>query len=150
MKKLLTRIWEAPQKALAHIIAKVSTKVSKTECAKLVGYADDNEEEVIYIHFWKQDSGMSLSNHIFLPKEYFDKPLAEVLESKWHSEYLAHEYGHTKQSRMLGPFYLLIVGLPSIIWNGCFENYRTKHNKSYYSFYTERWADELGGVKRED
>ena len=27
-----------------------------------------------------------------------------------------HEYGHTVQSMILGPFYLLAVGLPSIIW----------------------------------
>ena len=27
-----------------------------------------------------------------------------------------HEYGHCRQSRLLGPFYLLVVGLPSLLW----------------------------------
>nr|DAG81700.1 MAG TPA: hypothetical protein [Caudoviricetes sp.] len=61
---------------------------------------------------------------------------------------IKHEYGHTRQSYMLGWFYLLVIGIPSIIWAGCFERYRKKHNISYYAFYTERWADRLGGVKR--
>lgn len=61
---------------------------------------------------------------------------------------IQHEYGHTRQSMLLGPLYLLVIGLPSIIWAGCFNKYRQKHNKSYYSFYTEKWADKLGGVVR--
>lgn len=61
---------------------------------------------------------------------------------------IMHEYGHTRQSMFLGPLYLLVIGLPSIIWAGCFDNYRQKHNKSYYDFYTESWADKLGGVER--
>ena len=59
-----------------------------------------------------------------------------------------HEYGHTIQSNFLGPLFLIIIGLPSIIWAGCFDRYRRKHNISYYQFYTEKWADALGGVKR--
>lgn len=61
---------------------------------------------------------------------------------------IKHEYGHTRQSMLLGPLYLLVVGLPSIIWAGCFSKYRQKHNKSYYSFYCEAWADKWGGVVR--
>lgn len=61
---------------------------------------------------------------------------------------LKHEQGHTRQSFMLGWLYLFIIGIPSIIWAGCFKGYRKKNNISYYSFYTERWADKLGGVER--
>jgi len=28
---------------------------------------------------------------------------------------IRHEYGHTKQSHLLGPLYLLIIGVPSFI-----------------------------------
>lgn len=63
-------------------------------------------------------------------------------------ETIKHEYGHTRQSYMLGWLYLFVIGIPSIVWAGCFERYRQKHNISYYAFYTERWADRLGGVKR--
>ena len=69
--------------------------------------------------------------------------------SRWNdTKTLNHERGHRIQSRMLGWLYLPVVGIPSIIWAGCFDGYRKKHNVSYYSFYTERWADRLGGVER--
>lgn len=61
---------------------------------------------------------------------------------------LKHEQGHTKQSYILGWLWVPIIGIPSILWAGCFEWFREKYNISYYSFYTERWADRLGGVER--
>lgn len=61
---------------------------------------------------------------------------------------LAHEMGHQKQSLILGWLYLIVIGFPSIVWCGLFRKYRKTNNISYYSFYTEKWADKLGGVKR--
>ena len=60
-----------------------------------------------------------------------------------------HEHGHQIQSRLLGPLYLFVIGIPSICWAGI---YGTKwapytHN-GYYQFFSEKWADKLGGVKR--
>lgn len=60
---------------------------------------------------------------------------------------LKHEFGHTIQSKILGPLYLFVIGLPSLIWAGLFRKYREKNNVSYYSLYTERWADKLGGIQ---
>ena len=85
--------------------------------------------------FWNLTSGLSLGWFIFVNEEATKKTFD-------------HEYGHTIQSMILGPLYLLVIGLPSIIWAGCFGKYRKKHHKSYYSFYTEKWADKLGGVER--
>jgi hypothetical protein len=51
---------------------------------------------------------------------------------------LKHEFGHTTQSKILGPFYLFVIGLPSIIWAGLFRKYREKNKISYYSLYTEK------------
>lgn len=62
-------------------------------------------------------------------------------------ETVKHEFGHCIQSLILGPLFLLVIGLPSIIWAGCFDKYREKHNISYYSFYTEKWANKLGGIE---
>lgn len=56
--------------------------------------------------------------------------------------------GHFKQSLLLGPLYLLVIGLPSLIWAAFFGEYRRKNGISYYSFYTEKWADKWGGVER--
>lgn len=55
-----------------------------------------------------------------------------------------HEYGHTLQSLILGPLYLLVIGLPSVLWNlYC----RINTTQDYYWFYTEKWANALGGVE---
>lgn len=67
----------------------------------------------------------------------------------WHdAQVLSHETGHSKQSKYLGPLYLLVIGLPSFLWAGCFGWFRKKYGVSYYAFYTEKWADHLGGVER--
>lgn len=59
------------------------------------------------------------------------------------AELLRHEYAHTLQSLMLGPLYLLVIGLPSILWAGVFGKYRKRRNIPYRSFYTEKWADKI-------
>ena len=58
-----------------------------------------------------------------------------------------HEYGHTRQSNLLGPLYLIVVGLPSLLW-AAFYRYDPSDPHGYYRFFTEKWADRLGGVKR--
>lgn len=65
---------------------------------------------------------------------------------EWTESVKVHEYGHSLQSLILGPFYLLFIGLPSMIWckSKRFINYRAQNNISYYSFYTEKWANYLG------
>ena len=60
-------------------------------------------------------------------------------------ELCAHEYGHSIQSLVLGPLYLPVIGLPSSLW--CmmpyFERRRARTGRSYYSLYTERWANAI-------
>ena len=60
---------------------------------------------------------------------------------------LTHEYGHQKQSRMLGPLYLIVIGLPSLFW-ATLKSIGLFKNKSYYWFYTEKWADKLMNIER--
>lgn len=58
---------------------------------------------------------------------------------------LAHEYGHTIQSLFFGPVYLLVVGLPSILWAGLPLCKRMRRaGKPYYSVYPEKGATRLG------
>ena len=87
------------------------------------------------VHIWNRSGGLSLGKYIFVP-------------TNSNFDYVKHEYGHTLQSKRLGWFYLLVIGLPSLVWAGCFKSYRKKHNVSYYAFFTESWADKLGGVER--
>ena len=58
---------------------------------------------------------------------------------------LCHEWGHSRQSLYLGWLYLLVIGIPSLVWNIA---YQEGWKMSYYDFYTEKWADKLGRVKR--
>ena len=74
---------------------------------------------------------VTLGQHIFLSPRATDTTIK-------------HEYGHTRQSLILGPLYLIVIGLPSIIWAAIHK--KVAPNKSYNSFFTESWADKLGGV----
>ncbi len=69
----------------------------------------------------------------------------------------AHELGHVKQSLMLGPLYLPLVGVPSISRAALLRFSRRRggafaarwgHTRWYYSGYPERWADRLAGIDR--
>lgn len=71
-----------------------------------------------------------------------------ILLSHGRRDAILHEYGHRQQSLMLGWLYLPVVGIPSLLWN-CIHGLFIDPNKvSYYSFYTERWADKLAGLER--
>ena len=79
--------------------------------------------------------GISLGHYIFLNEKYWDEGGDSEL----------HEYGHGRQSIYLGPLYLFVIGIPSLLWAAWWNKDR---GVSYYSFYTERLADKLGGVER--
>ncbi len=54
-----------------------------------------------------------------------------------------HEFGHSIQSALLGPLYVFLIGVPSLWWSRSESAVRTRseQKRSYWSFYTERWAD---------
>ncbi len=99
---------------------------------------------------WNLDGGISLGLFIFTPDR----------DEAWCHEMAVHEYGHTWQSLMLGPLYLLAVGIPSIVWARYpgFIELRRRNQLPYTAFYTEKWADRLGarmeeavsGLERQD
>lgn len=119
--KLYLWIWCFPQMLLG-LILKICTNARKRDG---------------YYEYDIKSGSISLGEYIFL------------CPSHWNDEtVLKHEQGHAKQSLKLGWLYLLVIGLPSFIWANCFAKFREKHNISYYDFYTEKWADQLGGVER--
>lgn len=65
----------------------------------------------------KGNGAVSLGMFIFIP-------------AAWGEEYsrmtAVHEYGHTVQSMILGPLYLIAVGLPSLIWASVWSNSKKK------------------------
>lgn len=85
---------------------------------------------------WDRDAGVSLGKFIFVPRRAGGNAGRFLLE---------HEYGHTLQSLILGPFYLLVVGAPSMLWNRLpyFKSKRRRTGKSYYSAPFEKTANIL-------
>ena len=137
IKNFIMSIWELPQNALGLIVKKVC------DAEPIIMYKDAT------VHAWKLSGGMSLGKYIFVPfTPELLTPAGFFISKKYAEKLIKHEYGHTIQSKYLGWLYLLIIGLPSLIWANCFEKYREKTGKSYYSFYTEKWADKLGEVER--
>ena len=60
---------------------------------------------------------------------------------------IQHECGHSKQSDILGPLYMIVIGIPSLLHNMVHylcSKIGIKWN--YYSFYTESWANKLVGI----
>ena len=58
-----------------------------------------------------------------------------------------HEYGHSIQSRYLGPFYLFTVGLSSeirLLYAVIFKKYFGHRWDGYYSGFPEKSADKMG------
>lgn len=49
---------------------------------------------------------------------------------------------------LLGWLYLPAIGLPSLCWAAARRFSQKLRKIDYYGFYTERWADRLGGVER--
>lgn len=128
---IIKTIWELPQTALGYIIL----KVTKADTFRINWCGCD-------VYSWKINGGLSLGKYIFIPF----KPGTTI--NYGVMQYIKHEHGHSIQSQYLGWLYLLVIGLPSLVWCNCFGKYRAKHGISYYSFYTEKWADKLGGVDR--
>ncbi len=126
--KLFYFIWGLPQNIIGVLMYLYFVRFKS---AQVIKYKD-----AYIVRVNKGRGAMSLGQFIFLFSRYENE-----------KRVIKHEYGHTRQSHILGPLYLLIIGLPSITWALGFRNYREKTGVSYYNFYTEKWADKLGGLK---
>lgn len=111
-------LWEFPQLLLGLILLLV------------LDHKFIQRYRVGYVYRVRAFSGIATSRLIFLYKTA--------------TKNIQHEYGHCRQSMILGPLYLIVIGLPSALHN--LISRETDCN--YYHFYTEKWADKLGGVKR--
>lgn len=119
MKNFILYIWQLPQNLVGLIL-------------RLIYKGEDTIfNDAVVRRAAKMISGISLGKYI-------------IVRQSAREQTIKHEYGHCLQSKRLGWFYLLAVGLPSIM-HAAFCQCR-RH--SYYDVYPEKWADKLGGVKR--
>ena len=134
MKKFLLAVWQFPQ-AIGGLILWAWLKASK-KLSRVETYRDRT-----YLIGSGVGFGVSLGPIVVLDEKH-DK-------TTWD-----HEYGHTVQSLYFGPLYLLVVGIPSAVFNNLWD--RLFHKKWsykdrvrwYYSRYPEKFADFLGDVER--
>lgn len=123
MKYLLMYLWQLPQNLLGTLYRDLLA------CKEKVYLVNSTEDFTLYA---KDTPGsVTLGRHIFI-------------SSRAGSNTIKHETGHVKQSQILGPLYLPLIGMPSILWAAIHKKIAPK--KSYYSFYTEKWANKLVGL----
>jgi hypothetical protein len=128
--------WELPQTALGaanlvlHAVAGNVSRVARREGRVLVRLAGDG--------------AVSLGHFVFYV-EHDGRWVPTGLENQ------AHEWGHTRQSRRLGPLYVPLVGVPSVLRVAWAIGHRTITGRRwarYYDGWPEKQADRLGRVDR--
>lgn len=107
-------LWQMPQNILGLLISPLGRYDERTG-----------------VYVWSFDSGVSLGNYVFVNGECTMNTIK-------------HERGHQKQSLYLGPLYLILIGLPSLLGNLLHRVWKF----DYYKQPWERWADYLGGAVR--
>lgn len=126
---ILLWIWQLPQNLLGLIL---SVNIRDNGGQRYVYYLKikGKMREVRFVHFRAFPGGVTLGEYI-------------VIGGKWDESDVRHEYGHVRQSRMLGWLYLVVIGVPSL-WHACWHDKLWAKNKEYSHFWTEKWAENLG------
>ena len=136
MKRMLLYIWQFPQNLLGALLFWWYRRNSKNYSGTFYGL------KVLYSA--RMGGGLSLGKYVILPLSAGKSPESEWPKSVENLH--CHEWGHSWQSRLLGWLYLPLIGFQSI--SHAFLHGRHCSDKDYHHFWTERWADRLGGVER--
>lgn len=118
---ILEWIWQMPQHIGAFIFYLCTKKTNK---GKFKRFVTKHGTKFYYNEGFY--GAVTLGQYVFIGKGIDDV-----------EETVKHEYGHHLQSLILGPLYLFVIGLPSLVHAAIHEE------GDYYAFYTERWANEL-------
>ena len=140
MKILLYRIWQCTWGMLQTFLG---------FCLFLLHYKEKHYTfHGAIITEWGNSSSVSLGMFVFITKDPFfaNKFSGEYTSRELSHRLLVHEYGHTIQSMVLGPLFLIVIGIPSALWAGLPSLYKMRKEKqiSYFAFYTESWANAWG------
>ena len=130
-KEIILWLWQLPQNLLGVLLLALYKHEKQ--------YHTLNGRRFYYTE--EMPNGVSLGNYIIMKRE--DR-----------GDSMKHEYGHSIQSRILGPLYLIIIGLPSGLYN-LLDRFIVEKivgwERSavlYYRMPWEHWADRLGRVHR--
>lgn len=125
---ILLYLWQLPQNLLGLLL------VAVLRPEQSYPFGDAMPMSRLY-YASRMRGGISLGRYLIVASCYKD----------YNGRTEAHELGHYWQSLFLGPLYLFVIGIPSLVWAAV---WRPGGRRDYYQFYTEAWADKLGGVER--
>jgi hypothetical protein len=126
--------WELPQNILG--MARVALDMARGRVKRVCF-----ERERFMVEL---SEGAAVSLGLFVLWTSGDNPYVPV-----GAENAAHEYGHSIQSRWLGPLYLLVIGVPSTMRVMYAVAHRLIYGRrwgGYYDGFPEAGADKLGGA----
>ncbi len=128
--EILQWTWCLPQTALGTLlfcILSISGRVRSVQSYRETWLVRCSQSKLM--------SGLSLGKWIFVTPRGDDEDTRK------------HEYGHTLQSYILGPLYLIIVGIPSEYWL-VRSHFNEDIRKTYRERFPENWADSLAGITK--
>ncbi len=133
IKYALFYIWQFTYALIQNLIGLVMLAIYKSRGAESEWY---HGALITYIEK-KNFGGVSLGIFIFINKNS---------EGDNRHDMKIHEYGHTVQSLILGPLWLFVIAIPSMIWCNLpyFVRMRKEKNISYYRAYCEGWSNLCG------
>jgi len=135
MKGALLFLWELPQNLLGLLNLGINFARRTIRHARF-------DRDRLMVEISPRGNAVSLGYFVFWCAE--DNPFVPV-----GPENIDHEYGHSIQSRWLGPLYLPVVGVPSmarVFYALGYKAIKGKRWGGYYSGFPENWADRLGGA----
>lgn len=123
-------IWQLPQNLLGVLWKRVKKDSIITEISN-----EDIRSVRAKAYLIKTGGAVALGKYVFVSQIYRDQGAT-----------IKHECGHVKQSKMLGPLYLIIIGIPSILHAWLNDYIGCDEEKGYSHWYTEKWANKLMGL----
>jgi len=135
VRAALLALWELPQTTLGALLL-----VACQAAGRVVGL--ERARGRLFIE--TRGLGVSLGWFVFWSRR-FAPGFASAARNR------DHEYGHSLQSRALGPLYLLLVGVPSVsrvVYSVLHYRLTGQSWTGYYDGWPEDHADRLGGVRR--
>ncbi len=138
MKVILYRIWQCTWGVLQTLLGLITF---------LAHYKNKHfSYHGAIVTVWDPKASVSLGLFVFVTSEpYFAKKFdSQISVEELSNRLLVHEYGHTIQSLILGPLYLILIGIPSTLWGFLWGKKRKEEQIPYGAFFTEKWANSLG------
>lgn len=130
IRNILYWIWQLPQNLLGVLWRNIKKDSIITPISN-----NDIKSVGAKAYLIKAGGTVTLGKYVFISQTYRDQGMT-----------IKHECGHVKQSKMLGPLYLIVIGIPSILHRWLNDYIGCDEESSYSHFYTEKYADKLMGI----